>query len=111
MIVRRRLKTLVTAVALHALAAGAIAYFGFHAWNGDRGLIAKETYRVQMAELSAELAALKKERADWSHRLSLIRLDNLDPDLIDERARDTLNVVHQKDIVWFVDKPAVRPTN
>jgi cell division protein FtsB len=105
MIVRRRLRTILAGIGLHLMAAGAIVYFGFHAYNGDRGLIAKEAHRAQMAELAAELAALRKEREDWALRVSLMRPDALDPDIIDERARDVLNMVHPKDVTWFVDRP------
>jgi cell division protein FtsB len=108
MIVRRRLRTILAGIGLHVIAAGAIVYFGFHAYSGDRGLIAKEVYRTQMAELTAELETLTRERQDWALRVSLMRPDALDPDIVDERARDVLNMVHPKDVTWFVDRQPAR---
>ena len=52
-----------------------------------------------MDELSKELARLKIERAQWQHRVSLLRSDRLDPDMLDERARAVLDYAHPNDLV------------
>ena len=38
-----------------------------------------------------ELERVTAERKQWEHRVSLLRADKLDPDLLDERARAMLN--------------------
>jgi cell division protein FtsB len=98
MIVRTRLKSILIAAFAYLAAAGGIGYFAFHAYNGDRGLIAKEAYKAQMATLSQELADVRRDKAQWSHRVALLRSGNLDPDLLDERAREMLNASHPNDV-------------
>ncbi len=99
MIVRKRLRSILAAVGLYAGAALLIGYFGVNAYTGARGLKAKENLAQQMSALNAELAALKLERQRWEHRVSLLRSDAIDPDLLDERARAILDYVDPHDLV------------
>jgi cell division protein FtsB len=99
MIVRKRLRSVLAAVGLYAGAALLIGYFGVNAYTGARGLKAKENLAQQMSALTAELAALKLERQRWEHRVSLLRSDAIDPDLLDERARALLDYVDPHDLV------------
>jgi cell division protein FtsB len=99
MVTRRRLRTALTAIGLYIGAALLIGYFGVNAYTGAHGLKAKQDLAQQMDELSKELARLKLERASWQHRVSLLRADRLDPDMLDERARAMLDYVHANDLV------------
>src|ERR1700746_411176 len=63
MVTRKRLRRIVNTLALYPLAALLIGYFGVNAYNGDRGLKAKEDIERQMATLTAELDRLKAEQA------------------------------------------------
>ena len=99
MVSRTRLKAVLTGLALYAMAAAMIGYFGINAYTGAHGLKAKQDLSQQMDELSKELAKLKLERASWGHRVSLLRADRLDPDMLDERARAMLDYVHPNDVV------------
>jgi cell division protein FtsB len=99
MVTRRRLRTALTAIGLYIGAALLIGYFGVNAYTGAHGLKAKQDLAQQMDELSRELARLKLERASWEHRVSLLRADRLDPDLLDERARAMLDYAHANDLV------------
>jgi cell division protein FtsB len=99
MVTRKRLRTALTAIGLYIGAALLIGYFGVNAYTGAHGLKAKQDLSQQMDELSKELARLKLERASWEHRVSLLRADRLDPDLLDERARAMLDYAHANDLV------------
>jgi cell division protein FtsB len=99
MVTRRRLRSALTAIGLYIGAALLIGYFGVNAYTGAHGLKAKQDLAQQMDELSRELARLKIERATWEHRVSLLRADRLDPDLLDERARAMLDYAHSNDLV------------
>ncbi|MEW6256010.1 MAG: septum formation initiator family protein [Pseudomonadota bacterium] len=96
---RSRLRSVVTAVALYAVAGGAIAYFAYHGYSGNHGLVAKRTYAQDAAQLEAELAKLKATRMALEHKVSLLNAQRLDPDLLDEQGRRQLDFVHAKDIV------------
>jgi cell division protein FtsB len=99
MVTRNRLRAALTAIGLYIGAALLIGYFGVNAYTGAHGLKAKQDLSQQMDELSKELARLKLERASWEHRVSLLRADRLDPDLLDERARAMLDYAHANDLV------------
>jgi cell division protein FtsB len=99
MVTRTRLRATLAAIGLYIAAALLIGYFGVNAYTGAHGLKAKQDLAQQMDELSKELATLKLERARWEHRVSLLRADRLDPDMLDERARAMLDYVHPNDLV------------
>ena len=60
MVTRKRVRSILTALGLYVLAALLIGYFGVNAFSGNRGLKAKQDIDQQMAELSTELARLKR---------------------------------------------------
>jgi cell division protein FtsB len=99
MVSRPRLRAFINALCLHLTAAIVIGYFGVHAYTGDRGLKARKNLDQQIAELTAELAVAKAEREKWQRRVALLKPERLDPDLLDERARELLNYVHRRDLV------------
>jgi len=59
MVTRKRLRTILNALALYVLAALLIGYFGVNAYSGNRGLKAKEDIDRQMAALNTDLTRLK----------------------------------------------------
>ena len=103
MVTRRRLRTALTAIGLYIGAALLIGYFGINAYTGAHGLKAKQDLSQQMDELSKELVRLKLERASWGHRVSLLRADRLDPDMLDERARYQLDYANPRDLVRTIN--------
>ena len=107
MVTRRRLRNILNTLALYALAALLIGYFGINAYNGDRGLKAKEDIDRQMTTLTAELDRLKAEQAQWERRIALLKSDNLDPDMLDERARILLDDVDSHDLTLMLNRPSL----
>lgn len=106
MVTRRRLRSFLNALALYTIAALLIGYFGINAYTGEHGLIAKRDLDQDIAQLSADLEAAKAERAVWQRRVSLLKSDNIDPDLLDERARLLLDDADPRDLVLML-KPSV----
>ena len=104
MVTRKRLRTFLNALALYALAALLIGYFGVNAYNGDRGLKAKEDIDRQMATLTAELDRLHAEQAQWQRRIALLKSGDLDPDMLDERARALLDYVDPHDLTLVLNR-------
>ncbi len=99
MVTRSRLKSFLTGLALYTMAAALIGYFGVNAYTGRYGLNAQQELDQEIVSLTAELARLKQERADGEKRVSLLRADRLDPDMLDERARFQLDYVNPHDLV------------
>jgi len=107
MVTRKRLRRILNALALYASASLLIGYFGINAYNGNRGLKAKEDIERQMVTLNAELDHLKAQQAQWERRIALLRSDDLDPDMLDERARILLDYADPHDLTLMLDRPSV----
>jgi cell division protein FtsB len=102
MVSRSRLKSLLTGVALYAMAAAIVGYFGVNAYTGKYGLNARQELDQEIIALTSELARLKRERAEGEQRVSLLRSDRVDPDMLEERARYQLDYVNPHDLVRII---------
>ena len=99
MVVRKRARKLLIPLALYGVSGLVVGYFLHHAQSGARGLEAKRQLKIQAHEISKELEALKTQRAEWERRIALLRSDQIDRDLLEERARTLLGRVHRNDLV------------
>jgi len=75
-----------------------MAYFGYNVIIGDRGLLSKWRLADEVAQLELKFDGLKQRRALLEQKVSLVRPESLDPDMLDERARIILNLAHPNDI-------------
>jgi cell division protein FtsB len=105
MVTHKRLRTVLTALGLYTMAALLIGYFAVNAFIGNHGLKARQDLDQQVAELNGDLARVKLERAQWERRVSLLKSDSLDPDMLDERARAILNYLHPNDVTVPLKRP------
>jgi cell division protein FtsB len=105
MVTRKRFRAVLNAFALYTIAALVIGYFGVNAYSGNRGLRAKQDLDQQIAELTAELDALKAERAQWERRIVLLKPESIDPDMLDERARILLNYADPRELTLRLKQP------
>jgi cell division protein FtsB len=64
-----------------------VGYFLLHAFQGDRGVVQWMHLRQQVAQAETTLARTGAARRELETHVRLLRADNLDPDLLDERAR------------------------
>ncbi|MFQ6006694.1 MAG: septum formation initiator family protein [Woeseia sp.] len=105
MVLLREIRKRARHVAGPVLGACVFSYFAYHAVQGDRGLIAWLQLDQQVEEATATLAAMTEKRQILERRTSLLRPDNLDPDMLEERARATLGFAHPDEVVIF-DPPS-----
>jgi cell division protein FtsB len=103
MVVRTRLRAILTPLLLYVVSGAMSAYFVQTAIHGERGLKTKDEYKIQIAELRADLDRLKAERAKWQHRVTLMHSDTVDSDLASEQIRLKLGYVDARDLVIFTD--------
>ncbi|HEY0525474.1 MAG TPA: septum formation initiator family protein [Stellaceae bacterium] len=82
-----------------------IGYFSYHLVQGDRGLIAWMRLTQQIRDAKATAEQVRGEREALDNRVARLRPEHLDPDLLDERARATLNVVGPNEIVILKTAP------
>jgi cell division protein FtsB len=99
MVVRKRARKILIPLALYSVSGLVVGYFVHHANIGARGLDAKRQLKIQERDVAAELDTLKTERAEWERRIALLRSDQIDRDLLEERARSLLGRVHRNDLV------------
>jgi cell division protein FtsB len=102
MVTRKRLRSFFTALGLYAIAALFVGYFAVNAFSGNHGLRAKQELDEQIVVLTAEFSRVQVERAQWERRVSLLRSDRLDPDLLDERARAELHYIHPREVTLLL---------
>src|SRR3989440_3972763 len=74
-------------------------YFAYHLVEGERGFKAWLRLNREIRTATANLEAVRTQRAALDLRVSNLRPEHIDPDLLDERIRATLNLVSPDDIV------------
>ena len=82
-----------------ALALIAMAFFGGYAIVGANGVLAYSDYKRQLVKQQAVFAQLDKQRAALKNRVDLLDPDHANPDMVDQTARQKLNVVHPDEVV------------
>lgn len=100
----RSVKSLSASVFIAAL----IAYFGYHALNGEQGVLNWIVVKNQINEVEIELAEARAEREALEVRAARLRSDSLDLDYVEERATALLNIAHPRDFVVDIDRPEER---
>src|SRR5436309_13679334 len=103
MVSRTRLKSIMTGLALYTIAALMVGYFGVNAYTGKYGLHAGQELDQESIALTSELARLQQERAQGEQRVSLLRSDRVDPDMLDERVRYQLDYADPRELVRTIN--------
>jgi cell division protein FtsB len=101
----RSIRRLLQALISPSIGVALTGYFVYNLVIGDRGLQAWRHFTQQLQNQEAHLAALQAERKALARRVSDLRPEHLDPDLLDERVRATLNVVAPNELVIMREAP------
>ncbi len=80
-------------------------YFVYHLVEGDRGLLAWLRLTREMRDANASIEDARAARKALDLKVSNLRPDHLDPDLLDERVRATLNLVAPNEVVIMRPPP------
>ena len=105
MVTRRRFRAFINTLALYTIAALLIGYFGINAFTGNHGLRARQDLDHEVTQLTGELAALKTERATLERRVSFLRPESIDADVLDERARALLDYSDPRELILLRRQP------
>lgn len=82
-----------------------LVYLGYHTIKGDRGLRAWAELTLRLNDVERQQAKVKA-RHDWLvHKVSLLRKDKVDPDMLDEALRRQLHLGRKDEIVIRYRKP------
>ena len=87
-----------------ALGVCVVAYFLYHTVEGDRGWFAQVRLQNEVDAAQARLTTLQAEREALDRRVRLMRPESLDPDLLEEEARKTLNYSKPNELVILTPK-------
>ena len=104
--IRRKLRPIIGPVVGVSL----IAYFAYHAIQGDHGIFARDNLKGEVAQAQATLGTLQTQRSEMEKRAALIDPKQVDLDMLDERARAMLNVAKPDEVVIFYPKTAAPTT-
>ncbi len=74
-------------------------YMGYHALHGERGLYALMRDKHELAQLETEFVKTKNARESMELRVSHLRDESLDRDLLDEQMRRMLGVMGKGEMV------------
>jgi|SRR5580704_10402571 cell division protein FtsB len=100
---RRRARLLIGPV----LGIAATGYFVYHAFEGERGLRAGREIAQQLFLAKQNLAATEAERDAIAHKVAGLDPAHVDPDLLDQQIRSTLDLVAPNEIIIL--KPGQAP--
>ncbi len=95
--VRRRARHILGPVLWLAIA----GYFSYHAVSGERSLLVWLQLNQQITEARNTAQSLAGERWIIEKRVALLRPDNLDPDMLEERVRIMLGLARDDEVVIF----------
>lgn len=74
-------------------------YMGYHTLHGERGIYALIRDNREVVQLQQALAKTKSEREAMELRVSHLRDNSLDRDLLDEQMRRMLGVMSQGEVI------------
>ncbi len=88
--IRRSVTRLFGRLVIPALCAAVVSYFAYYTVCGERGLLAYNDTAAQLAVKQEQLATLKTEHARLAHRIKLLEPGSVDPDMVEEVAREQM---------------------
>jgi cell division protein FtsB len=83
---------------------GLLGFFAWHGFEGPRGFRFNEKLKSQSAQLTDDRTAIQKQRSNFERRVALLRPESVDPDMLDELARSTLDVARPNELI-VLDSP------
>lgn len=82
-----------------AIALVFLSYFGYHAFHGEYGIYSKYRLQERVSVLEVDLEKVRSERMRLEQRVGLLHDGSLDKDMLDEHARNALNLAASDEVV------------
>lgn len=79
-------------------------YFIYHIFTGARGAISWALLTKEVGSLERELKTIQEDNAFLENKISLLRNDNLDVDLLEEQAQNILGFSYENDIIVLLPR-------
>ncbi len=100
--IKNRLRGLVAPAIFLALT----YYFGWNAVHGKSGLEAQAEQRTQLQAAQKQAADTHQRLVMWQTKVADLAGQAIEPDMLDEQAREVLNLADPNDLV--IDLPATK---
>lgn len=94
-----RIKKMLRSGLIASLLVSLCFYFGFHLFDGERGLISFWKLHDNQVELHRELVRLQNVRKDMQKTVLKLTSNAVDGDYLDELARSRLGLVKDNDLI------------
>ena len=75
-----------------------LGYFAWTAFYGPRGYPYRDQLNSHVSSLAAELDSIVMKRKSVETRVALMRPESIDPDMLDELARKTLDLASSSEV-------------
>jgi len=76
-----------------------LSYFVFHFIEGNRGLISYFEVTSELKEKKSDLKKLELEATTLENKVNLLRDGNIDPDMLEERAKSQLKIYAKDEFI------------
>lgn len=76
-----------------------VCYFLVHSFQGDRGVLAWMHLQKQVTVAEQTVGETRSVRTEYEQRISLLRSEQLDADMLDERARIMAGLVRPDEFI------------
>jgi cell division protein FtsB len=83
---------------------GLAAYFGYYLVYGNHGILNLARVQQEIERKQTELEQVRSDRRALEHRVSLLRPESVDPDLLEEQARSRLGLTERDEVVILKDR-------
>jgi cell division protein FtsB len=93
--IRNRLRAVAPPVVFLAIT----YYFGWNAVHGRSGLESQRTQQQELAQAIAKHEAVAAQRVAWQTKIADLNGQSIEPDMLDEQARQVLNLANPQDMV------------
>lgn len=80
-----------------------VAYFSFHAFNGEGSIHALRALKEQEIELQALASSVSEHRAYLEHRTASLSGPVIDPDMLEEQVRHRLGFTHPDEVIILAE--------
>jgi cell division protein FtsB len=100
----RRFRYFTSKLILPVVGVGLLVYFIYHIFQGKHGWIAWRQLEQELAQSKKELDILKIEHEALKNKVTLLRPESLDEDMLDERVRTMLGTAKENEIIIIDDE-------
>jgi len=99
--IRNRLRALAPPVVFLAIT----YYFGWNALHGKSGWEAQRVQQEELTQATARFHAVEAQRTAWATKIADLSGQSIQPDMLDEQAREVLNLANPRDLVIELAPP------